>query len=307
MRRREALSAEGTTFYRAAHTTETAGQYSLDIAGDVGVLSLYHDYTPAEEMALAEKCRALGILQSLYLKRRPPAASHRANTEREYLSPPMPLFGPPVDEVVALEDGVPYVIRPASDLSIGLFSDARLCRRWVREHAPQRVLNTFAYTCGFGLNAALGGATVVKNVDLSRKVLAWGQENYALSALEAPDYDFLQGDSFEWLRRLHKRGELFDLVILDPPSFARSKRQTWRAERDYSQLVAQALAVTAPGGALLCMTNHAGLTERRFEQLVQMGATEGGRTLTLHTRLTPGADYPQAQHLKASVWREVGA
>ena len=93
--------------------------------------------------------------------------------------------------MTALEAGVPFLIRPGGDLSTGLFTDARPLRAWVRAQVPEggRVLNTFAYTCGFGLSAALGGAGDVKNVDLSRKVLAWGQENYALSGLAAPDTD----------------------------------------------------------------------------------------------------------------------
>ena len=68
---------------------------------------------------------------------------------------------------------------------------------------------------GRDLGAALGGADTVKNVDLSRKVLAWGQENYARNGLAAPDTDFLYGDVFEWLSRLQRRGDVFDLVVLD--------------------------------------------------------------------------------------------
>ena len=170
--RRAGLAAQGTTFYRAAHTTETGGRYALDVAGDAGVLSLYADLSPAQEAALAEDCAQVGELRSVYLKRRPPEARHLANVAREWLSPPGPVWGEPQPEVTVLEAGVPYLIRPGADLSLGLFSDARPARAWVRANAPERVLNTFAYTCGFGLSAALGGAGVVKNVDLSRKVLA---------------------------------------------------------------------------------------------------------------------------------------
>ena len=110
------------------------------------------------------------------------------------------------------------------------------------------------------------GAGTIKNLDLSRKVLAWGQDNYALSHLSAPDTDFLYGDVFEWLRRLGKRNETFDLVILDPPSFARSKAGVWRSERQYARLPAQAAAVTAPGGQILALINHAGVSAAAFER-----------------------------------------
>ncbi|WP_216319369.1 class I SAM-dependent rRNA methyltransferase [Deinococcus aestuarii] len=302
--RRAKLPGEGTTVYRAAHTTETDGLFALDVAGDTGVLSLYADLTPGEETRLAAACGDAAGLAGVYLKRRPVEARHAANVAREWLSPPEPVWGEERTDVVALENGVPFLIRPGDDLSIGLFTDARPMRAWVREHAPPggRVLNTFAYTCGFGLNAALGRAEVVKNVDLSRKVLAWGQENYALSGLAAPATDFLYGDVFEWLARLRRRGDTFDLVILDPPSFARGRGGVWRAESDYGALVASAADVTAPGGRLLAMTNHAGLSESAFERLVASGLTKAGRRAHLDTHLHPGEDYPGATHLKAQVW-----
>lgn len=301
--RRAHLPAEGTTVYRAAHTTETDGLFALDVAGGTGVLSLYDTLAAEQELELARACAEAGKLTGIYVKRRPVEAKHAANTERDYLSPPDPIWGEAAPEITALENGVPFLIRPGADLSIGLFTDARPARQWVRQHAPARVLNTFAYTCGFGLNAALGGADTVKNVDLSRKVLSWGQDNYALSGLSAPDTDFLYGDVFEWLHRLHKRGDHFDLVILDPPSFARSRNGTWRAEKDYAKLAAQAAAVTAPGGRILALLNHAGVSPAAFERMFQRGLDNVQRGGRMAERLGPGDDYPQATHLKVQVWQ----
>jgi 23S rRNA (cytosine1962-C5)-methyltransferase len=308
--RRAHLPAQGTTIYRAAHTSETGGLLALDVAGPVGVLSLYAELSTEQEAALGAACGSLG-LESVYLKRRPREARHVANTEREYVSPQGPLWGEPRPELVALEGGVPLLIRPGADLSTGLFTDARPARQWVRRHAPigERVLNTFAYTCGFGLSAALAGAGHVKNVDLSRKVLAWGQANYALSGLDAPDTDFLYGDVFDWLSRLAKRGEPFELVILDPPSFARSKHSArskagvWRSERDYARLLAQAAAVTAHGGQVLALCNHAGLSDAAFEKQLQAGAAQAGRRITMTAAFGAGEDYPGAEHLKVRALR----
>lgn len=302
--RRAHLPGEGTTVYRAAHTTETGGVFALDLAGDAAVLSLYADLSPQEEARLAAACGALPGVVGVYLKRRPPEARHLANVARGQLSPPDPVWGKARPEVVALERGVPFLLRPGADLSTGLFSDARPLRAWVREHAPLggRVLNTFAYTCGFGLNAALGGAGTVKNVDLSRKVLGWGQQNYALSGLTAPDSDFLYGDVFEWLGRLARRGDRFELVILDPPSFARGRGGVWRSERDYARLAALAVGVTAPGGQVLAVTNHAGLTGLALKRMVAAGLGEAGRRGQPTAHLGAGEDYPGATHLKAQVW-----
>lgn len=301
--RRAHLPAAGTTIYRAVHTTETGGLFALDVAGGTGILNLYRTLDAAQETDLALRCAEAASLVGLYLKRRPIEAKHVANTQRHELSPPEPLWGQATPELTVLEDGIPFLIRPGADLSIGLFMDARPARRWVREHAPARVLNTFAYTCGFGLNAALGGASTVKNVDLSRKVLAWGQENYTLSSLPAPETDFLYGDVFEWLHRLSKRGDRFDLVILDPPGFARSKAGTWRAEQDYPKLVASAASLVSPGGQLLALLNHAGVAPGPFEQMVGAGLRAAGRSGRLLERFGAGEDYPQAGHLKVQVWQ----
>ncbi|SMB91497.1 class I SAM-dependent rRNA methyltransferase [Deinococcus hopiensis] len=302
--RRAHLPDEGTTVFRVAHTTETAGQFAVDLVGDAAVLSLYVDVTAEEEGQLVDAVGHLPGVAGAYLKRRPVEARHAANVAREWLSPPDPVWGEARPEVTALEGGVPFLLRPGADLSIGLFPDARPLRAWVREHAPVggRVLNTFAYTCGFGLNASLGGAEGVKNVDLSRKVLAWGQQNYALSGLAAPNTDFLYGDVFEWLRRLTRRGDTFDLVILDPPSFARGKSGMWRAERDYAGLVALAARVVEPGGQLLAVTNHAGVSPRSFEGMGGTGLDQAGRRGAVTQRLGAGEDYPGAAHLKALVW-----
>ncbi|GGI70766.1 class I SAM-dependent rRNA methyltransferase [Deinococcus wulumuqiensis] len=301
--RRAGLPETGTTFYRAVHITETGGVWALDVAGDAGVLSLYAELGPEAEHALAAQCGEGAGLAGVYLKRRPPEARHLANVARERLSPPDPVWGAARPEVTVLEEGVPFLIRPGADLSLGLFSDARPARRWVREHsAGGRVLNTFAYTCGFGLSAALGGAQTVKNVDLSRKVLGWGQANYALSGLAAPDPDFLYGDVFGWLERLRKRGDLFDLVVLDPPGFARSKAGTWRADKDYGRLFAQACGVTAPDGRVLALLNHAGVSAGGLTRLIEHGLDTAGRRGRLSAALGPGRDYPGAAHLKVQVW-----
>ena len=301
LRRRSHLPAQGTTFYRAAHTTETGGDWALDLAGDCGVLSLYRPMSPGEERELAQRWGAAG-LRSVYVKRRPPEARHLANVARGQLSPPHPLWGEAQETVTVLENGVPFLIRPGSDLSVGLFSDARGARAWVRGAGAGRVLNLFAYTCGFGLSAALGGTTEVKNVDLSRRVLSWGQENYALSGLPAPDTDFLYGDVFGWLPRLAKRARPFDLVVLDPPSFARRGKEVWRAAQDYASLVAGAAALTAPGGRLLCLLNHAGLTHAGLDRQVRAGLSLAGRPAHPGPRWGAGEDYPDATHLKVQVW-----
>jgi len=298
-----------TTFYRLLSDSETVGTLTLERIGPVGVLSLYREFTPTQELELARQIVDLTPLETVYLKRRPREARHRANVERESLNPLEPLLGPGVPELEALENGVRFLFRPGADLSIGLFSDMRGGRRWLRQNARGKVLNTFAYTCGLGLSAALSGHTV-KNLDASRKVLEWGMENCRLNALEPDPQDFIYGDVFDWLGRLSKRGERFETVVLDPPSFARGQfagKQggVFRVERDYSSLVELALKCLTSEGVLMACTNHAGLSARAFEKQVFEGFARAGRDFKILERLGAGPDYPGEGALKI-VALEVG-
>ena len=109
--------------------------------------------------------------------------------------------------ILGREEGLTYLIRSDRGLSSGLFADMRETRGRVRAWAEGKtVLNTFAYTCGFGVAATAGGAARVLNLDLSRNVLAWGQENYRLNGFEPDAHDFVFGDVFDWLARFARRG-----------------------------------------------------------------------------------------------------
>ncbi|MBB6097517.1 23S rRNA (cytosine1962-C5)-methyltransferase [Deinobacterium chartae] len=301
---RTALEAdERTTLYRLVNAAgdDLAG-FTVDRFGPVGVLSSYQDFSEAQEQQLAEAVAEVFELESVYLKRRPLEARHAANVERERLSPEHPLVGPERPELEALEGGLRYRIRPGSDLSVGIFTDMRPARAWLRQQAPASVLNTFAYTCAFGLSARAGGGDTVKNLDASRKVLAWGRENYALNGFEAPESDFIYGDVFDWLSRFARRGQTFEAVILDPPSFARGKSGTFRAERDYDDLTALAARVVAPGGLLLAATNHAGVPRPAFERTVTSGLEAAGRRAVQAQRLGAGEDYPTRGEGHLKVW-----
>jgi 23S rRNA (cytosine1962-C5)-methyltransferase len=156
------------------------------------------------------------------------------------VAPLEPVRGPRVESLVAHENGLKFEIRPENGLSVGLYVDSAGLRAWVREHARGKtVLNLFAYTCGFSVAARAGGATRVLNVDRSRKVLDWGERNHELNGMSVERRDFVAGDAFEWIKRLSKKGEQFDLVVLDPPSFATSAKSRFSAAKDYAGLVRQ--------------------------------------------------------------------
>lgn len=266
-RRLERLPA-GTTCFR--WVDEELPGVTVDLFDDVAILSLYRSASADEERALAAALADARPLRAVYLKRRPREA-RTSGQQVEDAAPVTPLWGSAVETLVCEEHGARFEIRPANGLSVGLYLDARDARAWVRAHASgQSVLNTFAYTCGFGVVARLGGASRAVNVDASRKVLDWGEQNLALNGFDADRNDFLSGDTFDWLARMAKKGQRFDVVILDPPGFATTKASRFSAQKDYQRLV-EAAAGVVEQGVVLAMCNVEALSERDVEAHVRRG------------------------------------
>jgi 23S rRNA (cytosine1962-C5)-methyltransferase len=190
--------------------------------------------------------------------------------------------------VQVVENGMRFLIRPGEGLSTGLFLDMRQARAWVRHHAHGlTVLNCFAYTCGFGLAAWLGGAARAANLDVSRRYMDWGRANAERNGLAPPQTDFIFGDVLNWLGRFKRSGTTFDGLILDPPSFATTKKSRWVLERDYAALVAQTVPVIEPGGWLLACANTRSLSTRSFIAQLRAGLAEAG---------VPGASLGPVEH-----------
>jgi 23S rRNA (cytosine1962-C5)-methyltransferase len=249
---------------------------TLDLFGDVAVLSTYDAQDPGPVVEAAMELRSL---RAVYGKARPRQAGTLRGEERAAAAPVAPLRGEPVDAVDVSEQGLRFRIRPGEGLAVGLYLDMREARGWVRSHARDRtLLNCFAYTGGFAVAARAGGAIRAVDVDLSRRSLSWAEENARLNAQAPPATDRIAGDVLDWLRRLGRKGERFDAVVLDPPGFARGKSGTFSASRDWPDLVAQAAPLVAPGGWLLAACNVAALAARRFEAALAEGVRRAGRT-----------------------------
>jgi 23S rRNA (cytosine1962-C5)-methyltransferase len=220
------------------------------------------------------------------------------------------------------ENGVIYELSFGEGYSVGLFLDQRdNRRRLLTNHvaagfplfadgpAGREVLNCFAYTCAFSVCAALAGARTT-SLDLSKKYLDWGRRNFGLNGIDPAAHDFIFGDTFDWLRRLAKKGRTFDLVLLDPPTFSRSKEHgEFRAESDYGELVAAALPVLKPGGVLFASSNAARLEPERFLAQVRDALRAAGRRATVEHYVPQPPDFPisrdQPAYLK-TVWLRVG-
>jgi 23S rRNA (cytosine1962-C5)-methyltransferase len=212
-------------------------------------------------------------------------------------------------ECTALEEGLTYLVRPGDGWNAGLFPDMRELRGRVRAWAAgRRVLNCFAYTCGFGVAAAAGGASRVLNLDLSRATLERGQANYRANGLAPDPHDFVYGDVFDWLGRLARRRELFDLVILDPPGFSKTKTRRFSAEHDYGELARLAGGVVGAGGLLVSCCNVAGWPWQAFRENVLAGLAQAQRAAAVAGIFhAPAIDFPVppggAGHLKILVTR----
>jgi len=235
---------------------------------------------------------------------------------------PQRIMGEPAPAgIVVRENGVEFELSFGEGYSVGLFLDQRdNRRRFLANHvaagfplfAPDgrgmEVLNTFAYTCGFSVCAARAGARVT-SLDLSKKYLAWGRRNFAMNKLDPSKHEFIYGDTFDWLRRLAKKGRLFDVVVLDPPTFSQSKEQgAFRAEKDYEALVGAALSVLNRNGILFASTNAAGLEPQIFLEMV-LGAVRASKRKIAQKHYVPQPpDFPvhrdEPAYLK-TVWLRV--
>jgi 23S rRNA (cytosine1962-C5)-methyltransferase len=288
-----------TTAYRLVNGTgDGLPGVTLDKYGDALVLNSYDLQLEPGAPALQILLDAISVIwqkMSVYGKFRPRQASTLSSARPEEVAPEKPLVGVHLPELTVVENGLNYLIRPGDGLSPGLFLDMRDGRASVAELAAGKtLLNTFSFTCAFGLVAAKTGAKRALNLDAGRRVLDWGKQNYALNALTPDDYDFVEGDVFDWLVRFGRRGQTFDIIILDPPSYSTVKKTRWSVERNYGELALLATKVTAPGGYLLACTNHAGLSRRNFRQDVLQGVAHAGRSAQVLAYLhEPDLDFPR--------------
>jgi 23S rRNA (cytosine1962-C5)-methyltransferase len=312
------LPSETTTAYRLVHgEADGLEGLTVDVYDRYLVASLYRESYGLEEQGWVEALGQLGF-DGVYLKRRPKQANEVAEAERKERAPEHAVVGRDApDELVVHEHGVPYQVRLGDGFSTGLFLDQRDNRGRLSDMAAGKsVLNLFAYTCGFGLAAAVAGARRTVNIDVSKVVLERGRNNYQLSGLSregaaqgssqaAEEHLFLARDVFETLPKLARKEERFDLVVLDPPSYASTKRGRFSVERDYTELSAIALQLVAEGGSLLACLNHHKLGEGDLSRALSLAGTRVSRRFRELTLVPPPRDHEppagRVPHLK-SAW-----
>jgi 23S rRNA (cytosine1962-C5)-methyltransferase len=223
----------------------------------------------------------------------------RKSEERE---PPRLICGDPAEnlQTIASERHLKFGIDFGAGFSPGLFPDQRENRRYVSQIAPKRLLNCFAYTCSFSVSAAYVGATTL-NIDLSKKSLERGRENFALNSLPTMSDRFIADDVMAVLPRLARKGEKFDVIILDPPTFSRSPGgKTFHVENDFEKLFIDALELTERDSHVLLSTNCSTLREHALEVMARYGLKTARRAGRFE-RSPPLPDFPRGTGA-SSIW-----
>jgi len=309
------VDAEHTNAFRLIHGASDGwpGWY-LDRLGDFVLSQSESALTKQQQTHLAKLPGVSGVYHKLLNRQLRRVRAEEASSQHG--------FGEVAPErFVVCENGVQFELSFNEGYSVGLFLDQRdNRRRFLANHvaaafpifeggpAGREVLNTFAYTCGFSVCAARAGARST-SLDLSRKHLEWGRRNFALNGLNPAPHDFIYGEVFDWLRRLVKKQRVFDVIVLDPPTFSQSREHgVFRAEKDYGKLVSAALPLLKPGGVLFASTNAAGLGPEDFLRQVSAAVVKAGRKILQQHYAPQPPDFPitraEPGYLK-TVWMRV--
>ena len=222
------------------------------------------------------------------------------------------LWGEEPPERLAIDEhGMKLLVDVRRGQKTGTFLDQRENRLLVRQLARGRpeALNCFSYTGGFSVAAALGGARHVVSVDVDRDAIALARDNFRENGLEPADHAFAAEDAFELLARYKREGRRFDLVVCDPPAFAKSQKAVESALAGYASLNRAALAVLAPGGLLVTASCSARVSAEQFYDAVREAAFKARVDLQLVEERRQPPDHPvspqfrEGRYLKLLVYR----
>lgn len=215
------------------------------------------------------------------------------------------ITGQPEGKVRIRENGLLYDVDPLGAMKTGHFFDQRENRLWLREICRDKpVLDLFAYTGAFGLTAAANGASRVTLVDQSQSALAAARENAALNGV-ADRIELLEADGQEALKQLDAAGRKFQVIVLDPPAFAKNKTHFQHAVRAYKRLNSRALGLLPIGGHLLTCSCSFHVDRAAFRAALMQAAGEAGRIVRVIHESGAGPDHPilanvpETEYLKA--------
>lgn len=215
--------------------------------------------------------------------------------------------------IVIKENGMHFAVDLNDGAMTGIFLDQRDVRKAVRDRYAEgkRVLNTFSYTGAFSVAAALGGAVQTTSVDLAKRSLAKTIEQFSVNGIDYEQQDIKVMDVFDYFRYAKRHELKFDLVILDPPSFARSKKYTFSTAKDYPALLQDAIAITEKKGIIVASTNNASFGMKKFKSFIDKAFKESGSTYkiveesSLPKDFRANRDFPEFNYLKVVILQKL--
>lgn len=208
--------------------------------------------------------------------------------------------------ILVKENGMTFAVYLNEGAMVGIFLDQRKVRQLIRDHYAdgKTVLNTFSYTGAFSVAAALGGATKTTSVDLANRSYSKTIEQLSLNGIDYEAQDIIVEDIFKYFKYAHRKEITFDMVILDPPSFARSKKNVFSADKDYTRLLKEAIGVTNRDGIIVASTNSAAFGMDKFKGFIDRAFKEAGHKYKLLEQFTLPQDFhtikqfPEGNYLK---------
>lgn len=244
--------------------------------------------------ALEADARLLGGIRDFLLAKNMKAAVLLNRPEKGVPEDAGPLFGEiPKARFPVFESQMKYLIQLAGTKHPGLFLDHAPLRTWLAENSRgKKVLNTFAYTGSLSVAAARGDASFVTTLDLSKATIDWARENWKLNELSESSANFIAGDVFEWLPRLLRKKDFYDLIILDPPSFSRSKSGSFSTARDLKKLHTQAFELLVPQGILATSINSSKVSWDQYQAEVWSAARDRKTDLKVLEKIELPPSFP---------------
>lgn len=288
---REALGLIGnpqTNTYRLVHGEgDNLPGLIVDIYGKTAVMQAHSAGMHLDRMEIAAALSEVmdDTVQNIYYKSETtlPFKADLLATENEFIR------GGSVDNV-AMENGLKFHVDWLKGQKTGFFVDQRENRRLLERYAAGRnVLNMFCYTGGFSFYAMRGGARLVHSVDSSSKAIDLTNENVQLNFPGDVRHQAFAEDAFKYLDRM---GEQYDLIILDPPAFAKHRDALRNALRGYTKLNAKAFEKIRPGGILFTFSCSQVVTKDNFRNAVFTAAAQAGRSVRILHQLTQPGDHP---------------
>ncbi|MCA0170698.1 class I SAM-dependent rRNA methyltransferase [Bacillus sp. RAR_GA_16] len=209
--------------------------------------------------------------------------------------------------LIVKENGVNFAVYLNEGAMVGVFLDQRPVRKLIRDKYAKgkTVLNTFSYTGAFSVFAVEGGATHTTSVDLANRSLNKTIEQFSVNDIDYEEQNILVMDVFKYFKYAVKKNLSFDMVILDPPSFARSKKHTFSAAKDYKDLLKDAISITEDNGVIVASTNYSGYDMKKFKGFIDQAFKESNGSYQLLEEFTLPEDFRTVKEFREGNYLKV--